>query len=363
MPKAPRGAAAPAAEPSDTPTERVPLAKDTKATIADDLAAAPMVEDPDDDFDFLPLDEAKDILNVVYYGREGVGKTTDVASMANIEGPGRVLIVNAEAGLKVSALRRRGIDTSQVVLWPNPDKGERVSFDGLERLLIKIHRDLTRDPRSWKGVGFDSLTEITKVLLEDIVTRQYAKAQRAGKDRDRFFIDRSDYGEMSEQVRLLIRRFRDLPCHFAATALERRDTDEDSGKVMYGPALTPALQTDVLGYVDLVLYVRAEEIETADGPTTEFRALTRPQGRFRAKDRFDATPRVLIDPTFARVHGYVVGDLEEADDPIQENSAALHRKAAEHADAKAQAETARKAAARQGTAAKKTAAKTAAPAA
>lgn len=277
---------------------------------------------PADDLGFIALDEADEFLNVLWYGREGTGKTTDVAMMANLDHPGKVLVVNSEGGLKASALRRRGVDTSRLILWPTP--GDAITFDRLEALFLKLQADLTEDPKSWAGVGFDSLTEIHKTLLDDIVQNAVAKAARAGKDRDRFFTDRADYGVMTEQVRLLVRRFRDLPCHFGITCLERRDQDDDTGKIFYGPALTPALQTDVLGYVDLVIRTEGDELQTEDGPVTEFTGLTRPQGRYRAKDRFDATPRLLVDPDFLRIHAYVTGIIDETSDPAQEDSAARH---------------------------------------
>jgi hypothetical protein len=265
---------------------------------------------------FIELVDTTTHINALWYGREGSGKTTAVAAMAN---QGQVLAVNAEAGIKTRPLRELGIKVENIKVWPRP--GTRITFDGLEALYWQMHAELEEDPAAWAGVFFDSLTEIVQLLLEDIVKGAVEKATKKGQSRDRFFVDRADYGVMSGQVRTLIRRFRDLPCHFAATCLERRDIDDDTSKVLYGPALTPALQNDVLGYMDLVLYVKAEEL----GEVSEYRALTRPQGRYRAKDRYGATPRVLINPSFERVAAYVTGDLIEADDKEAQASLELHR--------------------------------------
>ena len=51
----------------------------------------------DDDFGFVSLDDHPEPVNALYYGREGTGKTTAAAHLAN---RGRVLYINAEAGLK-----------------------------------------------------------------------------------------------------------------------------------------------------------------------------------------------------------------------------------------------------------------------
>jgi hypothetical protein len=151
---------------------------------------------------------------------------------------------------------------------------------------------------------------------------------------DEDFVDRDDYGVMSNQLRGVLRDLRDLPCHLVITALERVD---DDGTV--GPAISPALAHDVLGYADLTLRFRATLHATGedeDQALAEFRALTRPGARTRAKDRFDMTPRVLVEPTFPRILGYVRGEIQEDADPIQ--AAYVRRRAEEAAAAAAEAE-------------------------
>lgn len=252
------------------------------------------------------LEEIDETLNSLWYGPEGTGKSTAIATMANL---GKVLLVNSEAGLKRRPLIEHGVNVENIQIFPPP--GEELSFDLLEQMYWQLKDDLEEDPTSWAGTGWDSLTEIVKKLLEQIVAHQVKKAQRAGNDRDRFFIDRADYGVMTEQIRLLLRRYRDLPCHFAVTALERRDQDDD-GKVQYGPAVTPGLQGDLVGYVDVV--IRTDVVEF--GGEAEFRGQTRRAGKYRAKDRFDALPFSMVDPTFERVLRYVNDELDEESDPI-----------------------------------------------
>jgi hypothetical protein len=145
-------------------------------------------------------------------------------------------------------------------------------------------------------------------FLDVVQARRVKRIQDRGVDVDPDFIDRADYGTMSKLFRDMLRKFRDLPCHFAITALERRDVDDDSGKVQYGPSVTPGLQTDLLGYVDFVIMTKAED---EDGP---FRGLTRSNSRYRAKDRFDVLPKIMVDPTFLRVMDYVTGEMD-MDDP------------------------------------------------
>ena len=330
----------------------MPRASATRKTPLPDLPAEPVANEsdiiarPTDDLDlgFVTLEDTEDTINALYYGTEGTGKTTAVAAMANLPGPGKVLVINSEGGLKKLALTKRGIDTSAIVVWPRP--GVRITKDGLEALYERVRSDLTDDPESWKGVAFDSITEIATILRENATTKRQAGLDAKGTTYDPDFIDIGDYGVQSDHAKRILRKFRDLPCHFAITALDRVD---DSGT--HGPELNPALASAVLGYVDFVLYCRATQptAESAVDEETpaEFRAATRPGKTYRAKDRFDVLPRVLAAPTFDRVASYVSGDLVEEDDALQ--SEYLERKA--ERDAKLAAEKAereaRKAAARK----------------
>lgn len=281
--------------------------------------------DPDPEEDsasnwFVPLEETVDYLNILYYGREGGGKTSNAARMANAadqlgipSNQGKVLVVNAEGGLKLRALKRRGVNTDRIVVWPDPKRHQRATHAGLDQIFRNIKADLMKDPESWFGVCFDSVSEIHVSILDTVQAKRVKKIADQGKDVDPDFVDISDYGTMSKLFRDVLRKFRDLPCHFVCTALERRDIDKDTGRPQYGPAVTPGLQSDLLGYVDFVLMCKAED---EDGP---YRGLTRANSRFRAKDRFDVLPKVMVDPFFDRIMQYVIGelDVDENNDPEQ----------------------------------------------
>lgn len=312
---------------AEAPYEGKPKPEPRKAARGNPKVAVPLTK----------LDDTEEFVNACFYGTEGSGKTTSAMFLAN---GGRILVVNAEAGIKARRLKQLGVRTENIVVWPPP--GEDVSFKGLEELYWQLKGDLLEDPHAWHGVVWDSLTEIAKKLLDDVVQYQVSKAERAGKDRERFFIDRADYGTMTEQARLLIRRFRDLPCHFALTALERRDQDDD-GAVLYGPAVTPALMTDVGGFVDILLHCRVTEGVSADGEPTElYAAYTRKGTKYRAKDRWYATPRLMADPFFDRVLGYVREELDADTDERQIEARAAVARLEKLEEEKAAARAARK---------------------
>lgn len=255
------------------------------------------------------LGETEDFVNILFYGREGSGKTTAAASMANF---GEIVIINAEGGLKKRALQQRGINTDAISVYPPP--GQKVTFDGLLALYETMAVDLSNNPNAWAGIVWDSITEIVQAMLEAIADVRIQSLRNEGRDVDPWVTNRNDYGPLAKQIRHLLRRFRDLPCHFAVTALERRDVDDDTGEVAYGPMLPPSLAPDILGYVDIVL---ATKSATDDKP---FRAASSRAGKYRAKDRFGLLPKVLNEPSFERVVDYLDGVLVEATDSIQETT-------------------------------------------
>lgn len=240
----------------------------------------------------VPLQEKSQFLKVLLYGRQGTGKTTAAAAAAEL---GPVLVIDAEGGLRVRALSSLGIDTSQITAWPGD--GSRITAQSLSEL----HEHLAANPEMFTTIVFDSITEIHHILREN------ATAQRVDQSRvvlDPDYVDRDDYNKMTTQLRRLIRLFRDLPCHIVFTALERY---EDSGEIR--PSLSPALGNDLMGYVDTV------------GRTAVFQgrhvARFEPTEAINAKDRDNALPPILANPTFTRLLAITSGTMDIETDPEQ----------------------------------------------
>lgn len=249
------------------------------------------------------LSEQKVALSVLSYGPPGTGKTTGALTLAD---RGRVLLIDAEGGAKASALKTRGIKVSNVDVWP--DSPDQLSFDAIEDVYLQVAAS-----KEYAGVVIDSMTELARRLLEGVVGAAIAKAERLGKARDRWQTDLADYGIASQQMRLILRRFRDLNIHLVLTALERRDIDDD-GKVSYGPAMGPSVAVDTMGLVDVVCYHSVEDI----GDQTFYLGTTVPHNRRKAKDRLGALPARMVDPGAARMLEYVEGKLTKDKDPLQE---------------------------------------------
>lgn len=269
------------------------------------------------------LHTVREPLTMLYYGKEGSRKTTDTLTLAEF---GKVLLINAEGGAKPTALRAQGINLENVETWPKDGNVDSISFESIENeVFIPLKMALEEDPNAYIGVAIDSFTELSRRLVDKAAATGREQDRRNGRTRDQFKIDLDDWGTMTTMMRMILRRFRDLGIHLIITALERRDTDDD-GFVQYGPAVGPAVATDTMGLVDVVIWTQVEQI----GPDgREFgTGTTRPMQRHRAKDRFGVLPPRMIDPTVARVLAYIDGSLTKATDERHQAAATEARKGA-----------------------------------
>lgn len=242
------------------------------------------------------LTELPEKIKLLYFGREGVGKTTLAASATN---GGRTLFINVEGGLKPTALKQWGINLDNLEVW-EPDKG-KITIDGIKKLIQDLYDDLEEDPNSWFCVVVDSISELVNTLRENATNKRVLKLKklRPNMEIDEDFVDRDDYATMTNQLRQVIRHLRDLPCHVIFTSLEKND--EEGTRI---PAVNPALVTDLLGYVDVALNVQAG----IANKKRVVRAVSAPTEEIRAKDRFGVLPEVVKDPSFENIAKTIFGD-------------------------------------------------------
>lgn len=262
------------------------------------------------------LDEQTEKVNVLYYGEGGSGKTTALAGLARM---GHVIHIDSESGVKAGPLKKNDVPIGNI----EPFKD--ISFDAMLQFLTDIKGELEDNEDDPVGIMWDSITETQKMLLEDIARNEVIKANRAGQEKDPYNIEKGWWGKNTEQMRRLLRRFRDLPCHCGIAALERRDVDQQDGEVKYGPAVSPAFATDLFGYMDVVCVTRMQLVQDRKF----YIGITLPFGKWKAKDRFGILPRTLHKPSLDRIVGYVNGDITEEDDEIQQT----YIKACEERDA------------------------------
>jgi hypothetical protein len=294
--------------------------------------------------EFVSLEDAEEFIKALYFGTEGTGKTTAAAFMANLPGDGDVIVINAEAGFKKGPLKRLGVRVDRLKIW-RPDGNGVMTYEKMERLYFRTAARLREDPHCVTGVIMDSGTEIANKILEQASWTMYEREQRNQRkaDEDKRYspevTELQDYGLLTSQMRKLIRKFRDLPCHFAMTALETEaqgDGEFSHSKKQAAPEFTPKLRTSILGYVDMALRLKSETLPISEFESeTLVTARTKPSALVRGKDRDGVLPRDLVEPRFDRLVEFVNGDTVAADDEVYRLYAATREKAAAYAEEKA----------------------------
>jgi len=261
------------------------------------------------------LDDMAEYLNILYYGEPGSGKTSAAAGMARL---GPVYLIDVESGAKARPLRRLGIPTKNI----RPVQVS--SYKELDAFYWYLKNELADDPEAVAGVVLDSISEIHDQLIREQVDVRHAKAVRKvtsksgvllqDVDDNEFQVELAERGIVTEQLRTLTRRFRDLPCHMAIVAGAKREIDPNGEGVVYLPQLPPKFGGQLRGFVDVVAYTtKAPGVEDASG----YLGVFRDTGRYKGKDRFGAIPPVLADSSFDRVARVIFEEIDLGADDAQ----------------------------------------------
>lgn len=287
----------------------------------------------------MSLAEENEWARICLYGEWGSGKTTSAAHAAKL---GPVRHVDSELRLKGGPLRRLGVPTDRIEPFRD------ISYAALKADIEQARADIydhdhgdaaDRDPEledvpiRWQAYVHDSVTEVVKTMLDDVIARNVGEARRRAQKRGEevkvnpFQVDVDYYGEVVQEYRALMREMRNLNCHLVFTAQERRDVDKNDGTVRIGPGTLPAIQAEIMGYCDIVVWTHRSG--------RYHLGLTEPGTKYMAKDSFGVLPPIMVDPTVDRLVAYMREELTIDTDPIQQAWLAEQQAAAEAAGAAA----------------------------
>lgn len=176
-----------------------------------------------------------DSIKMLIYGSPGIGKTSLAATTG-----GRTFVVSAEAGLL--SLAGHEIDFIDLA---HDDEGNMLPptkrYDRIRDVFQFLMSEDARKNYDW--VILDSLTEIGQLLVQKLQEK---------------YPDRKDalvlWGDYSNEIRLLIKAFRDLRgFNIVFTALSEAEKDEN-GRRFQGVALNGKISQALPGFFDEVFY-------------------------------------------------------------------------------------------------------------
>jgi len=239
----------------------------------------------------LPITSPQDTevrINALLYGVPGSGKTTLAASASAVESMSPVLLLDVEGG--TLSIRKR---------YPNIDVIRIRSFNDLSHVYGELKAQ--GEALHYKTIILDSLTEIQKFGMYEIMRRAVAAAEEKGEVRDPDLPGIGEWGKNTEQIRKLVRAFRDLPCHTIFCALAAQEKKGRDG-LRAIPQLSGKLSTEIGGFMDLVFFLY---LKTDNDETRRF-ILTQGTEDIIAKDRSDSMPQYIESPTMQELSEIVI---------------------------------------------------------
>jgi len=226
--------------------------------------------------------EVSDFINLLVYGNPGAGKTVLAGSSDGVPELRPVLFIDVEGGTLSLRDRFPDVEVVRVQSWND---------------MQLIYNERYAMEHDYDTVVLDSLTEMQKFSMYNIM-RQVIQDN---PDRDPEVPSIREWGKNIEQIRRLVRAFRDLSMNTILTALAVTDKDSDSGKIVTRPSLSGKLAMEVGGFVDIVGYIYTKVI---DGEVQRL-MLTQGTDRVIAKDRSDTLPSVVEHPDMSVLYTHI----------------------------------------------------------
>ncbi|KKL67218.1 hypothetical protein LCGC14_2137160, partial [marine sediment metagenome] len=230
------------------------------------------------------LDKMSDFIKIAIYADPGVGKTYFLGTADTDKRLTPALLVDTEGGT-LTIRNKKNIDVVRVR-----------SYDDIVKLIQHLRQpDHSKcSHRKWKTIMIDSLSELQKQIMQEIVRTEYNK-NPSGRDPD--VPTMRDWGKNAERVRKVVRAFRDLTgYHIIFTLLQREIKDESSGVTRIKPALPGMLADEIAGFIDIVGYLqiirkteekgddKEKSTKDKDKPTITRQLIVQPITRAIAKD-------------------------------------------------------------------------------
>lgn len=230
-----------------------------------------------------PVQERSRYLNILIYGDSGTGKTTLAGSADKVPAMRPVLFVDIEGGTESLRHSYPDVETVRVQTWKE---------------MQEVYNALYEGDHEYKTVVLDSLTEIQKFNMYNIMKDVIQKRP----DLDPDVPSMREWGKNLEQIRRMVRGFRDLEMHTIFTALNKTEKDQRTGLTTMKPSLSGKMADEVAAFLDIVAYYYVKQI--GDGEDAEFKRLllTQKTDTQVAKDRSGKLPMIIEAPTMAEIY-------------------------------------------------------------
>lgn len=249
--------------------------------------------------------------SICIYGGPGTGKTTLAATACDVPQMNPVLHLNIENG------------TSSIkTLYPDLEIVDITKFAELQSVYNDLFKQRDFESQTcagYKTIILDNLTEGQKKGIEHIFESD--SLSRTGISFTEFTMptfSNGGWNVSSEQMRKLIRAFRELPCYVIFVAWEI-DLDKSESRHLWTPAFTNKLANEAPGMMNDVYryYFNRDGVRTL--------GTNRDRDRI-AKDRTRLLPKEIPNPTMQVIYDYWNGILVKSPDEDKPASGGMARR-------------------------------------
>ena len=242
-------------------------------------------------------------IKFLVYADPGGGKTWLVASAQDVPKMRPILFIDMEGGIASAGKKWPGMHVVRIKDTIDESTGRvtKMAWDH----LYGLYEHLKTRKHPYKTIILDSVSEAYALCMRWVM---YDLIVVKGKDhRDPDIADKKEYAKARSRVHLMMRAFRDLDAHVLMTALKDVKTNNDTGALINNiPSLPGKLAYEVGGFMDLLGYLYVE----VRGEEVTRHLLTVPANKYLAKDRYDALPSVVDEPTMPKLAAAILGKEE-----------------------------------------------------
>lgn len=223
-------------------------------------------------------------LNAIIYGEPGAGKTHFYGTCE----------LDPENFLPALAIDiDGGVDDTLVGKF---DKVDTKSVRSMEELKA-LYKEIAAEPDYYKSISIDNISELQKIDMNAVMLEAKATAQNPDNV-DIYVPSPREWGKSGERMRIIVRAFRDLPCHTICLAHVEEKEDKLTKIPRLWPSMPGKLRHELAGFFSVVGY-----LSTYDENQEVYRKIQFAKtNRVQAKDRFQALPPVMKpNPTLPEI--------------------------------------------------------------
>lgn len=224
------------------------------------------------------VNETDPRVNMLIYGESGIGKTRLAGSADAVPGMRRTLLIDVEGGTLTLRNLYPEVESVRVKSWAE---------------MQMVYDELFAGTHDFTTIIVDSLTEVQKMSMDGIMRKLVEEFE----DRSAEVPGLREWNINLEQTRKFVRAFRDLPMNTIFTALVKADKNPRTGAMKRKPSLSGKLGDEVSGFLDIVSYLYAKEI---DGVNKRFLLCGQTEDTV-AKDRSNKLPLTIEEPTMSTI--------------------------------------------------------------